>query len=42
MCDNLPVIWLGDKRGYLSDWLSQQWVEATVRIINLMPVSRLT
>jgi hypothetical protein len=35
MCDNLPVLWLGDKRGNLSDWLTQQWVRTTGRQVNL-------
>jgi hypothetical protein len=29
------VIWLGDKRGNLSDWVTQQWVRATGRRIRL-------
>jgi hypothetical protein len=29
------VIWLGDKRGSLSDWVTQQWVKATGRCIDL-------
>ncbi|MBI2688201.1 MAG: hypothetical protein HYX27_18000 [Acidobacteria bacterium] len=29
------MIWLGDKRGYFSDWLTQQWVRATGRRIRL-------
>jgi hypothetical protein len=36
MCDNSPVLWLGDKRGNLSDWLTQQWVRATGRRIELV------
>ena len=35
MCDNFAVIWLGDKRGYLSDWLTQQWVRSTGQKVNL-------
>jgi hypothetical protein len=31
----LMVIWLGDKRGYLSDWLTQLWVRATGRRLQL-------
>jgi hypothetical protein len=29
------VIWLGEKSGYLSDWVTQQWVRATGRRIRL-------
>ncbi|MGB6691622.1 MAG: hypothetical protein WBE76_27610 [Terracidiphilus sp.] len=29
------MIWLGDKRGNLSDWVTQQWVRATGRRISL-------
>jgi hypothetical protein len=29
------VIWLGDKAGYLSDWVTQQWVRTTGRRIRL-------
>jgi hypothetical protein len=29
------VIWLGEKRGNLSDWTTQQWVRATGRYISL-------
>jgi len=36
MCDNFLVLWLGDKRGYFSDWLTQQWVRATGRTVNLI------
>ena len=25
------MIWLGDKRGYLNDWVTQRWVQATGR-----------
>jgi hypothetical protein len=25
------LIWLGEKRGYLSDWTTQQWVRITGR-----------
>ena len=28
------MIWLGAKRGYLSDWLTQQWVRATGRRVD--------
>jgi hypothetical protein len=28
------VIWLGDRRGFLSDWVTQQWVRATGRRAN--------
>jgi hypothetical protein len=30
------MIWLGPKAGYLSDWLTQQWVCATGRCIDLV------
>jgi hypothetical protein len=30
-CNNARVIWLGEKRGNLSDWTTQQWVRATGR-----------
>jgi hypothetical protein len=29
------VIWLGEKRGYLSDWITQLWVRATGRRVSL-------
>jgi len=29
------VIWLGEKRGFLSDWVTQRWVQTTGRRINL-------
>jgi hypothetical protein len=29
------VVWLGTKRGHLSDWLTQQWVRTTGQCINL-------
>lgn len=29
------MIWLGPKRGYLSDWMTQRWVHFTGRRINL-------
>ncbi len=29
------MIWLGSKRGYLSDWVTQRWVQYTGRSINL-------
>ena len=29
------MIWLGSKRGYLIDWLTQQWVRATGRRIDI-------
>jgi hypothetical protein len=29
------VIWLGDRRGYLTDWVTQQWVRATGRLVTL-------
>jgi hypothetical protein len=28
-------MWLGDRRGHLSDWLTQRWVRATGRLVNL-------
>jgi hypothetical protein len=31
----LPVPWLGEKRGYLSDWLTQLWVRSTGRGVAL-------
>lgn len=33
--DNAAVIWLGERSGYLSDWVTQQWVRATGRRISL-------
>lgn len=38
----LTVIWLGTKRGYLSDWLTQQWVRATGRRVELAELSWLS
>jgi len=35
VCDNPSVIWLGEKRGYLSDWLTQRWVCITGQNISL-------
>jgi len=29
------VIWLGDKRGFLSDWVTQRWVQITGRRLTL-------
>lgn len=29
------MIWLGSKRGYLSDWITQRWVHFTGRRVNL-------
>lgn len=29
------LVWLGEKKGYLSDWVTQQWVRVTGRRINL-------
>lgn len=29
------MIWLGDRRGFLSDWVTQQWVQTTGRRVNL-------
>lgn len=34
-CNNARVIWLGDRRGYLSDWVTQQWVRGTGRRIRV-------
>src|SRR5690242_19496247 len=28
-------MWLGDQRGHLSDWLTQRWVQATGRLVDL-------
>ena len=28
------MIWLGDRRGFLSDWVTQRWVRATGRRVN--------
>jgi hypothetical protein len=33
------VIWLGTNRGYLSDWLTQQWVRATGNRVELAKLS---
>lgn len=33
--DNALVIWLGERRGYLSDWVTQQWVRSTGRKVRL-------
>jgi|ERR1700722_6563662 hypothetical protein len=30
-CHNVSVIWLGNERGELSDWVTQRWVHATGR-----------
>lgn len=30
------MLWLGDERGYLSDWLTQQWVRISGRKLNLV------
>jgi hypothetical protein len=35
MSTNLPALWLGDKRGYLTDWVTQKWVRLSGRIVNL-------
>lgn len=32
---NAVVIWLGERSGYLSDWVTQQWVRATGRRISI-------
>jgi hypothetical protein len=29
------MIWLGSKRGYISDWVTQRWVQFTGRRISL-------
>lgn len=29
------MIWLGSQRGYLTDWLTQQWVQFTGRTVEL-------
>jgi hypothetical protein len=29
------MIWLGEKRGYLSDWVTQRWVQLTGRSVEL-------
>lgn len=29
------MLWLGDRRGYLSDWATQRWVQATGRRVRL-------
>ena len=31
--------WLGDRRGFLSDWTTQQWVRATGRRVDLATAS---
>jgi hypothetical protein len=35
MSTNFPALWLGDKRGYLTDWVTQRWVRLTGRVVNL-------
>ena len=30
------MIWLGSKRGYLTDWLTQRWVQVTGRRVDLL------
>lgn len=35
MNTNLPAIWLDDKRGYLTDWVTQNWVRLSGRIVNV-------
>lgn len=35
MSTNFPSLWLGDKRGYLTDWATQKWVRLTGRTVNL-------
>jgi hypothetical protein len=29
------MIWLGSKRGYISDWMTQRWVDFTGRGVDL-------
>jgi hypothetical protein len=29
------MLWLGERRGYLSDWVTQRWVQATGRRVSL-------
>jgi hypothetical protein len=29
------MIWLGSKRGYLTDWVTQRWVQLTGRRVDL-------
>jgi hypothetical protein len=29
------MTWLGDRRGHVSDWLTQRWVQATGRLVDL-------
>jgi hypothetical protein len=31
----LPSVWLGSRRGYLADWVTQTWVKATGRQVDL-------
>ena len=33
--NNAVVIWLGERSGYLSDWVTQQWVRSTGRKVRL-------
>ena len=35
MTTQLPIPWLDNKRGYLTDWVTQKWVRITGRRINL-------
>ena len=35
MNTNLSALWLGEKRGYLTDWVTQKWVRLSGRIVNL-------
>ena len=35
MAARFPSIWLGDKRGYLTDWITQRWVQFTGREVDL-------
>lgn len=35
LCHTPSLVWLGEKKGYLSDWVTQQWVRATGRQIDL-------
>jgi hypothetical protein len=35
MSAHFPALWLGEKHGYLTDWVTQKWVRLTGRTINL-------
>ena len=32
---NFPSLWLGEKRGYLTDWTTQNWVRLTGKLVKL-------